>query len=94
MKCCTRLAENTERPKIAKNWPCGHHRTSSSGCIFATKACIDNRKKLLNSNISSTCPHHMANFGHSSARLAQSGCHYRADIINPSTEFHFLWLAV
>ena len=34
-----------------------------SGCLFATKAHIDNRKKLLNSHISSTCPHNMANFG-------------------------------
>jgi len=43
--------------KIAKNLPYWHHRTTLSGCIFATKACIDNRKKnLLNSNISSTCP--------------------------------------
>jgi len=34
------------------------------GYIFATKACIDNRKKnLLNSNISSTCPNNMANVG-------------------------------
>jgi len=31
-----------------------------SDCIFATKACIDNRKKnLLNSNISSRCLHNM-----------------------------------
>ena len=51
-------------PKIAKNLPSGHHRTTLSGYIFATKACIDNRKKnLLNSYISSTCPHHMVNFG-------------------------------
>ena len=43
--------------------PSGHHRTTSSGCIFANKACIDNRKKnLLSSNISSTCPHSMVNF--------------------------------
>ena len=27
-----------------------------SGCIFATKACIDNRKNLLSANTSSTCP--------------------------------------
>jgi len=34
-----------------------HHRTTLSACIFATKACIDNRKKnLLNSNIFSTSP--------------------------------------
>ena len=46
-------------PKIAI-W---HHPTTLSGYIFATEACIDNRKKnLLSSNISSTCPHNMANF--------------------------------
>jgi len=38
--CCMRLAENTPR----KNSPSGHYRTALSGCIFATKACIDNRK--------------------------------------------------
>ena len=58
--CCTRLAENTGRKKS----PSRHHRTTSSGHVFATKACIDNRKKnLLSSNISSTCPHNMVNFG-------------------------------
>jgi len=40
--CCTRLAENTGR----KNSPCWHHRTTLSACIFAAKACIDNRKKI------------------------------------------------
>jgi len=34
-----------------------------SGYIFATKARIDNRKKFLSSNISSTCPTIMVNFG-------------------------------
>jgi len=34
-----------------------------SDYIFATKACIDNQKKVINSNMSSTCPHNMANFG-------------------------------
>jgi len=48
--------------KIAKNLPSGHHRTTVSGCIFATKEHIDNRKNVLNSNISSTCPHNMVNF--------------------------------
>jgi len=33
--------------KIAKNWPSGHHRTTLSGYIFATKARIDNRGKKL-----------------------------------------------
>jgi len=40
--CCTRLAENTGRktsPKIR------HLRTTFSGCIFATKAHINNRTK-------------------------------------------------
>ena len=40
-----------------------HHRTALSDDIFATKACIDNRKKnLLNTDTSSTCPHNMVNF--------------------------------
>jgi len=37
------LAENTGRQKS----PSGHHRTTLSGYIFATKAHIDNRKKLV-----------------------------------------------
>jgi len=60
--CCTRLAENTERKMMQKS-PSAHHRTTLSGYIFATKARIDNRKNLLNSNISSRCPHNMVNFG-------------------------------
>jgi len=61
--CCTRLAGNAGPKKIAKNWPSGHHRATLSGYIFATKSLIDNRKNLLNSNISPTCPHNMVNFG-------------------------------
>jgi len=49
--------------KSRKKSPSVHHRTILSGHIFATKACIDNRKKALNSNISSTCPHNIVNFG-------------------------------
>ena len=50
--------------KSRQKSPSGHHRTNLSGYIFATTACIDNRKKnLLSSNISSTCPCNMANFG-------------------------------
>jgi len=41
--CYTWLDEN----KGCKNSPSGHHWTTLSGCIFATKACIDNRKKLV-----------------------------------------------
>jgi len=31
--------------KIVKNLPSGHHCTTLSGYVFATKAHIDNRKK-------------------------------------------------
>jgi len=37
--------------------------------IFAIKAFIDKRKNLLNSNIFSTCPHNMANFGPLTAEI-------------------------
>ena len=64
--CCTRLAANTGRKKS----PSWHHRTTLSGHIFATKACIDNRKKnLLSSNTSSTCPDNMMNFGPVAAEI-------------------------
>ena len=50
--------------KSLKSSPSGQHRTTLSGYIFATEACIDNRKKnLLSSNVSSTCPYNMVNFG-------------------------------
>jgi len=56
--------------KIAKKLPSGHHSTTMSSYIFATKACIDNLKKnLLSSNISSTCPHNMVNFGPLAAEI-------------------------
>jgi len=61
-----RLAENTGR----KNLPSVHHRTTLSGYIFVTQACIDNQKKnLLNSNISSTRPYNMVNFGSLAAEI-------------------------
>jgi len=44
---CTRLAEKYRTQKWRKKSPSGHHPTTLSGYIFATKACIDNRKKLV-----------------------------------------------
>jgi len=44
--------------KIAKSSPSGHHDTNLLGCIFVTKACIDNQKELLN-NI----PAHVPRYG-------------------------------
>ena len=56
--------------KSCQKSPSGHHPTTLSGYIFATKACIDNRKKnLLSSNISSTWPHNMGNFGPLAAKI-------------------------
>jgi len=56
--------------KSPQKSPSGHHPTTLSGYIFATKACIDNRKKnLLSSNISSTCPHNMVKFGPLAAEI-------------------------
>jgi len=63
--CCTRLAEIQDEKKS----PSAHHRTTLLGYIFATKACIDNLKKLLNSNVSSTCPHNMVKFGPLTAEI-------------------------
>jgi len=71
--CCTRLAANAGPKKSSKS-PYGHHPTNLSGYIFATKACIDNQKKMLNSNMSSTCPHNMANFGRLTAEIGLGVC--------------------
>ena len=41
--CCTRLVGNAGPKKL----PSAHHHTTLSGCMFATKACVDNRKKFV-----------------------------------------------
>jgi len=50
--------------KGCKNSPSAHYRITLSGYIFAIKACINNWKNLLKSNISSTRPHNMVNLAH------------------------------
>jgi len=56
--------------KSCQKSPSGHHPTTLSGYIFATKACIDNQKKLVKQqNISSACPHNMVNFGPLAAEI-------------------------
>jgi len=55
--------------KSRQKSPSGHHRTTSSGYNFATKARIDNRKKLLSSNMSYRCFHNMVNFGPLTAEI-------------------------
>jgi len=54
---------------MTQKTPSEYHRTTLSGCIFATKAYIDNRKTLLNSDMSYRCPPNMANFGPLTAEI-------------------------
>jgi len=42
LKCAADGSLEMQDPKIAKYLPSGHNRTTSSGYIFATSACIDN----------------------------------------------------
>ena len=58
--------------KSRQKSPSGHHPTTLSGHIVATKACIDNRKNMLTSTISPTgptCPRNMVNFGPVAAEI-------------------------
>jgi len=50
--------------KWRKKSPSRHHRTTLLGCIFVTKACIDNRKKIVKQQyLIHICRHNMVNFG-------------------------------
>jgi len=59
--------------KIANNSPYGHHRTTLPGYIFATKAHIDNRKKLVKQQYLPTCPDNVVNFGLLAAEIVSLG---------------------
>ena len=63
LKRAARGSLTIQDAKSHQKSPSGHHRTNLSGYIFVSKARIDNRKNLLSSNFSSTCPHNMVNFG-------------------------------
>jgi len=53
-----------EAKKVAKNRHLGTIAQLLTGYIIATKARVDNRKKnLLSSDMCSTRPHNMVNFG-------------------------------
>jgi len=69
LKWAARGSVKYSTQKIAKKSPSAHHRTNLSGYIFATKARIDNRRKHLDSNISSTCPRNMTNPGPLAAEI-------------------------
>jgi len=63
LKPAARGSLKTQDAKSRQKSPSGHHRTTLSGYIFATKARIDNRKKLVKQQYIPTCPHNMVNFG-------------------------------
>ena len=65
--CCARLAANTGRKKIAKKSPSGHQPTTLSVSQLRHVSTIE--KNLLSSNMSSTCPHNMVNFGPLAAEI-------------------------
>ena len=67
MLCAARCKYRTQKSR--QKSPSRHHRTTLSGHIFAIKACIDNRKNLLSSNTSATCPDNMVNFGPLTAEI-------------------------
>jgi len=65
--CCTRSLE-IQDAKMTQKSSSGHHRTTLSGWILKSsqlRHVSTIGKNLLNTNISSTCPHYniMANFG-------------------------------
>jgi len=59
--------------KIAKKSSSGLHPTTLSGYIFATGACIDNRKKLVKQPYLLHIPHNMVNFGPLAAKICWRG---------------------
>jgi len=69
LKRAARGSLETLDAKSRQKSPSGHHRTTLSGYIFIIKARIDNRKKLLSSNMSSRCPHNIVNFDRKRLRL-------------------------
>jgi len=72
--CCTQLAENTGCKNHQK---IRHVRTIAQLCqavYLQLRHVRQSGKNLLNSNISSTCPHNVANFGPLTAEIESRGC--------------------
>ena len=64
-----RLAENIGRKKSRQKSPSGHHHTTLSGYIFATKARIDNRKQLVKQQYLLHMTYNMVNLGPLAAEI-------------------------
>jgi len=69
LKRAARRLLQIQDAKSRQKSPSGHHRTTLLGYIFAIKARINSRKKLLSSNISSRCLRNMVNFGALAAEI-------------------------
>jgi len=68
--CCTWLAANTGHKKVAKNRHMGTIAQLCRAISSQLRHVLTIRKKnLLSSNISSTCPHNMVNFGPLAAEI-------------------------
>jgi len=70
--CCTRLAENTGRKKVAKNRHLGTIAQRCGAISLQLRHVSTIGKSLLSINTSSTCPHNMANFGPLTAEIGWS----------------------
>jgi len=57
--CCTGLAGNAG-PKNSQNSPSGHHRTTLSGHIFSTKACVGGLSTIGKKLVKQQCLPHVA----------------------------------
>jgi len=67
--CCTRLAVNAGPKKVAKNRHLGTIAQLCRAISLQLRHVSTIGKKLLSSNISSTCPHNMVNFGSLAAEI-------------------------
>jgi len=61
--CCTRLAENTGRKKVAKKRHLGTIAQICRAISSQIRHVSTIGKNMLSPNMSSTCPHNMVNFG-------------------------------
>ena len=72
--CCSRLAANTGRKKVAKSRHLGTIAQFCRAISSQLRHTSTIGKNLLSSNNSSTCPHNMVNFGPLAAEIVSLVC--------------------
>jgi len=96
--CCTWFAHNTDH----KNSPSVHHRTTLSGYIFATKACIDSWKKIVKQQYLYMSSQYelwptnrwvlLATLGHPSQQISTGFASWTSQVTQRrSTKLHNIW---